>query len=82
LEATKLEDASLVFTSANKVYGENVNKIPVIEKETRYEYTDLSFRESISESLQIDLTGHSPYGCSKLGADIYVREKIMRIHMV
>ena len=74
LEVARLEDASLVFTSTNKVYGENVNKIPVIEKETRYEYADPSFKEGIPETFPIDLTGHSPYGCSKLAADIYVQD--------
>jgi CDP-paratose 2-epimerase len=35
LEVARLEDANLIFASTNKVYGENVNRIPVIEKETR-----------------------------------------------
>jgi CDP-paratose 2-epimerase len=64
----------MIFTSTNKVYGENVNKIPVIERETRYEYADPKFREGIPETFPIDLTGHSPYGCSKLAADIYVQD--------
>jgi CDP-paratose 2-epimerase len=56
LEATWLEDTSVIFASTNKVYGENVNKIPVVEKETTYEYADPSFREEISETFPIDLT--------------------------
>ena len=28
----------------------------------------------ISENFSIDLNGHSPYGCSKLAADIYVQD--------
>jgi CDP-paratose 2-epimerase len=74
LEIARLKDASLIFTSTNKVYGENVNKIPVVEKGARYEYTDPKFKEGIPETFQIDLTGHSPYGCSKLAADIYVQD--------
>jgi CDP-paratose 2-epimerase len=74
LEVARLEDANLIFASTNKVYGENVNRIPVIEKETRYEYADQSYREGIPETFPIDLTGHSPYGCSKLAADIYVQD--------
>jgi CDP-paratose 2-epimerase len=74
LEVARLEDASLIFASTNKVYGENVNKIPIVEKETRYEYTDPRFIEGIPETFPIDLTGHSPYGCSKLAADIYVQD--------
>jgi len=26
--------------STNKAYGRNVNKVPIVENETRYEYTD------------------------------------------
>jgi CDP-paratose 2-epimerase len=74
LEAARLADACVIFTSTNKVYGENVNKIPIIEKETRYEYADPKFREGIPETFPIDLCGHTPYGCSKLAADIYVQD--------
>jgi CDP-paratose 2-epimerase len=74
LEAARLEDSSLVFTSTNKVYGENVNKIPVVERETRYEYADPRFKDGIPETFPVDLTSHSPYGCSKLAADVYVQD--------
>jgi len=60
LEAARLEEANLIFASTNKVYGENVNRIPVIEKETRYEYADPNFREGIPETFPIDLTGAQP----------------------
>jgi CDP-paratose 2-epimerase len=74
LEVARTNDASVVFTSTNKVYGENVNRIPVVEKETRYEFADAKYRNGIPEDFSIDLTGHSPYGCSKLAADIYVQD--------
>ena len=74
LEVARLNDASLIFTSTNKVYGENVNKLRVVEKKTRYEFADPEYRRGIPETFPIDLTGHSPYGCSKLAADIYVQD--------
>jgi CDP-paratose 2-epimerase len=74
LEAARLNDSAVVFCSTNKVYGENVNKISIIEKETRYEYADPNYKDGIPETFPIDLTGHSPYGCSKLAADIYVQD--------
>jgi CDP-paratose 2-epimerase len=74
LEAARINDSSLIFTSTNKVYGENVNKIPIVEKESRYEYADEKFKDGIPENFSIDLTGHSPYGCSKLAADVYVQD--------
>jgi len=51
-----------------------VNKIPVIEKETRYEFADPEYKNGIPENFPIDLTGHSPYGCSKAAADLYVQD--------
>jgi CDP-paratose 2-epimerase len=74
LEIARLEDSSLIFTSTNKAYGENVNKVSVIEKETRYEFAEPQYKEGIPETFPIDLNGHSPYGCSKLAADIYVQD--------
>ncbi|MGB9760488.1 MAG: GDP-mannose 4,6-dehydratase [Thermoproteota archaeon] len=74
LEIARLNDSSIIFCSTNKVYGENVNKIPIEEKETRYEFADPRYKEGIPEDFPVDLTGHSPYGCSKLAADIYVQD--------
>ena len=74
LEAARANDAAVVYTSTNKVYGENVNRIPVVEKETRYEFSDSRYRNGIPEDFPTDLTGHSPYGCSKLAADAYVQD--------
>jgi CDP-paratose 2-epimerase len=74
LEVARLNDAIFLVCSTNKVYGENVNKIPLIEKETRYEYADEKYKDGIPEEFSVDLTGHSPYGCSKLVADIYTQD--------
>jgi len=74
LEVARLRDASLVFCSTNKVYGENVNKIPVKEEKRRYRFVDESYRNGVPETLPVDLTGHSPYGCSKLAADMYTQD--------
>jgi len=74
LEVARLRDASVVFCSTNKVYGENVNKIRVKEGKKRYSFADEKYRDGIPETLPIDLAGHSPYGCSKLAADIYAQD--------
>ena len=74
LEVARLNDSAVVFCSTNKVYGENVNKIPVVEKEMRCEYADPRYRNGIPEDFPIDLTGHTPYGCSKAAADLYVQD--------
>lgn len=58
----------LLFTSTNKVYGNLGLTGPEVTK-TRLEYRDYC---GTSESQPLDF--HSPYGCSKGGADQYVRD--------
>lgn len=65
------KDAIFIYCSTNKVYGENVDKIPLKEKETRYIYQGI---EGVSEQMPIDHTGHTPYGVSKYIGDIYTQE--------
>lgn len=71
LEVARKLDCPVVFCSTNKVYGDQVNKIKVIEEKKRFSFESIS---GISESFNIDKTHHSPYGCSKLAADLYVQE--------
>lgn len=62
-------DASLIFSSTNKVYG-RMDDLSVREGHDRYSYDDLPF--GIDEDRRLDF--HSPYGCSKGAADQYVRD--------
>lgn len=73
LECTrkKSPQATIVYCSTNKVYGENVDKISLKELETRYVYKDIV---GVSEDMLTDLTGHTPYGVSKLTGDLYAQE--------
>jgi len=64
----------LVYTSTNKVYGNNVNAISVMEKASRYEFSDMKYREGIPEEFPTDANEHTPYGCSKYAGDLYVRD--------
>jgi CDP-paratose 2-epimerase len=67
----KSKDAIFIYCSTNKVYGENVDKIPLIEKEKRYVYDGI---KGVSEDMSADLTGHTPYGVSKYCGDLYTQE--------
>jgi CDP-paratose 2-epimerase len=73
-EAARLNDSALIYSSTNKVYGDNVNLIPVDERESYYQYSDEKYVKGIPEDFPIDLTHHSPYGSSKLAADISVQD--------
>jgi CDP-paratose 2-epimerase len=75
LEAIRLSnsDPILIFCSTNKVFGSNVNNLNVIEKDSRYIFTEEN-TTGISESFNIDLCEHTPYGTSKLCSDLYVQE--------
>lgn len=78
LEATRRHcpDAAFIFTSTNKVYGDAPNRLPLVEKETRWEI-DPKHRfaaHGIDESMSVDSSLHSLFGASKLAADILVQE--------
>lgn len=75
LEATRsfCPKAIFIYTSTNKVYGDNPNKISLKENKTRYIPSDRYF-SGFDESTQIDKTIHSFMGASKLTADIYTQE--------
>lgn len=75
LEAIRQSNTNpaVVYCSTNKVYGENVNTVPVLEKETRYEFGG-EFKQGIPEGFTIDLCEHTPYGCSKLTGDLYMQD--------
>jgi len=64
----------LIFCSTNKVYGDNVNRIPVREGDSRYVYDDPTYRNGIPTDFSIDACEHTPYGVSKLAADLYVQD--------
>jgi CDP-paratose 2-epimerase len=68
-------DASFVFTSTNKVYGDRPNHLPLEELDTRLEVAeDHGYRDGIDTSMPIDLCTHSLFGVSKAAADLLVQE--------
>ena len=76
LEATRKTSTSIPFVhlSTNKVYGDNPNKLNLVETATRYDYQDEAYFNGISESFNIDQCKHSLFGASKLSGDILVQE--------
>ena len=77
LELTRLycPNAPFIFMSTNKVYGDNPNLLPLIEKKTRWEIKgNHKFKSGIDESMSIDNCTHSFFGASKSYADIIVQE--------
>ncbi len=78
LEATRLHapEATFIFTSTNKVYGDTPNRLPLVEKKTRWEIDEQHpyFARGIDESMSIDASKHSIFGASKVAADVMVQE--------
>lgn len=76
LEAARLHknNPCVIYCSTNKVYGDNVNKIPVEKREMRYIFNDPNYEKGIPENFPIDHCEHTPYGDSKLLGDIYVQD--------
>jgi CDP-paratose 2-epimerase len=73
LEAIRYEQTPFVYLSTNKVYGDGPNKIPMEERDKRYEFID-RWANGIHEHFSIDQCKHSLFGASKLSADIYTQE--------
>lgn len=76
LEAARQSRAAVppavFFTSTNKVYGSLEHRASV-ETDTRYRFADERLHSlGVDEREPLDF--HSPYGCSKGGADQYVRD--------
>lgn len=68
-------EAVFIFTSTNKVYGDNPNKLPFIEKKTRWELPRWhKYYKGIDENMSLDNCLHSIFGASKVAADIMVQE--------
>src|SRR5690554_485442 len=67
-------DAVFITVSTNKVYGDNPNKVPLVELETRWDYADPAMAEGIDESMSIDGCLHSLFGASKVAADVLTQE--------
>ena len=77
LEATRqfAPKATFILTSTNKVYGDQPNFLPLVEKETRWEVDESHpFSKGINESMSIDQTLHSVFGASKVAADVMTQE--------
>jgi CDP-paratose 2-epimerase len=68
-------DATFIFTSTNKVYGDRPNFLPLVELETRLELPeDHRWHAGIDTEMSIDSTTHSLFGVSKAAADLMVQE--------
>lgn len=68
-------DATFVFTSTNKVYGDLPNHLPLVELETRLELPEQhEWHGGIDTTMSIDRSMHSLFGASKAAADLLVQE--------
>jgi CDP-paratose 2-epimerase len=78
LEATRLycPNATFIFTSTNKVYGDTPNELPLVEHQSRWEIDESHqyFQYGIDETMSIDQSKHSLFGVSKVAADVLVQE--------
>lgn len=78
LEVCRLNcpEAVFIYTSTNKVYGDNPNYLPLVELPERWEIDKEHpyYKNGIDESMSIDQTKHSLFGVSKAAADLMVQE--------
>jgi CDP-paratose 2-epimerase len=77
LEATRrfAPDATFVFMSTNKVYGDTPNRLPLADLDSRLELPqDHRWYGGIDTTMSIDTSMHSLFGVSKAAADLMVQE--------
>ena len=67
-----VKDSPFCFMSTNKVYGDRPNFLPLVEKETRWDYAQSE--DGIAEDMSVDQCLHSLFGVSKLAADVLCQE--------
>jgi CDP-paratose 2-epimerase len=68
-------NATFIFASTNKVYGDRPNHLPLVETDTRLELPDdHRWYGGIDTSMSIDQSTHSLFGVSKAAADLMVQE--------
>ena len=67
-------ESPFAFMSTNKVYGDRPNAVTLVEQPTRWDYDDPAFEHGIPETMSVDQSTHSPFGASKLAADVLVQE--------
>jgi len=67
-------ESPFVHMSTNKVYGDGPNRVPLTEKETRWDYADPAFDHGILETFPLDQCLHTVFGASKVAADLMVQE--------
>jgi CDP-paratose 2-epimerase len=67
--------APFIFTSTNKVYGDTPNRLPLVERQTRWEVaSEHPAYVGIDEEMSLDHSTHSVFGASKVAADVLVQE--------
>lgn len=67
-------EAAFVYVSTNKVYGDNPNRLDLVELETRWDYADPAYAEGIDETMSVEGCLHSLFGVSKLSGDLACQE--------
>lgn len=68
-------DATFIFCSTNKVYGDLPNALPLNEHSTRLELPESHrYYAGIDTTMSIDASTHSLFGVSKAAADLMVQE--------
>jgi len=68
------KDLTFIHCSTNKVYGDAPNYFAYRKVGKRFVPVDPILKNGFDENLRIDQCMHTPFGVSKLCADIYVQE--------
>jgi len=67
-------NAIFIFCSTNKVYGDAPNYFSYTVAGKRFEPVDSKLYDGFDENLRMDQVLHTPFGVSKMTADLYTQE--------
>lgn len=85
LELTRKFNSEIpfAFISSNKVYGDYPNyfRYEIIDNGI-YKRFENSLLDSFNENLPIDHSGHTPFGVSKVAADLYTQEYALNYDLI
>ena len=66
--------AVFIFISTNKVYGDSINTRSYMSEGKRLVPIGMDLEYGVSENFPVDRSRHTPFGVSKLAADLMVQE--------
>jgi CDP-paratose 2-epimerase len=67
------KNPAIIYLSTSKIYGAGVNRLDIVEQNGISRFTG-QYENGVPENFPVDGHGRTPFGTSKLAADLYFQE--------